>query len=91
MLIYSYVNLSIPQIEMMSIEDSVFSKILLHYIIFIYTNTAPSKYVCPELKISLNFFLKLVAFLMISGNGLHLRLILILSNNGPEMPRAVRI
>ena len=46
---------------------------------------------CPELKISLNFFLKLVAFLMISGNGLHLRLILILSSNGPEMPRAVRI
>ena len=46
---------------------------------------------CSELKISLNFFLKLVAFLMISGNGLHLRLILILSSNGPEMPRAVRI
>ena len=46
---------------------------------------------CPELKISLNFFLKLVAFLMISGNGLHLRLILIPSSNGPEMPRAVRI
>ena len=46
---------------------------------------------CPELKISLNFFLKLVAFLMISGNRLHLRLILILSSNGPEMPRAVRI
>ena len=46
---------------------------------------------CPELKISLNFFLKLVAFLMISGNELHLKLILILSSNGPEMLHAVRI
>ena len=43
MLIYSYVNLSKPQIEMMSKEDSVFSKLLLHYIIFIYTDTASSK------------------------------------------------